>query len=79
MSLNESFDLSERVMRLQKLYFPLKDYMDGSHSRSPTFKTTGWLPRLIQPFLLRLSVDLVVKSKSPPLSGSSLEAVGLHP
>ena len=32
-----------KLSRLQKLHFPLKDYMDGSQSMDPTFKTIGWL------------------------------------
>ena len=40
MSLHESFNFLKELSRLQKLYFLLKDYMDDSQSRGPTFKTT---------------------------------------
>ena len=54
-----------------------------SQSRGPMFKTTGWAPRSTQPFIfLRLIKlvpgifeNLVVKSKLPPQSGPSLDAV----
>ena len=50
-------------------------------SRGPMLKTTGWLQgRLSLSSFRGLSGDLVVKSKLPPRSGSSLlEAVEHHP
>ena len=38
MSLHESFNFLKELSRLQKLYFLLKDFMDDSQFRGPTFK-----------------------------------------
>ena len=58
-----------------------------SQSRGLVFKTTQVVPRSTQPFILPRSIkrvpgisgDLVVKSKVPPRSGCSLEAVEPYP
>ena len=66
MSLYESFDFSEGVIVVSKIYFPPQ-------------RPCGWFPiqvshvqnhwvasRSTQPFLLGISGNLVVKSKLPP-------------
>ena len=57
-----------------------------SQSRGSVFKTTGWLqvdsafhPSEVDKVSTRNFWGLVVKSKLPPRSGSSLEAVEPHP
>ena len=58
-----------------------------SQSRSPVFKNHWVAPRSTQPFILLRSIkwapgisgNWMVKSKLPPRSGCSLEAVESHP
>ena len=58
-----------------------------SQSRCPVFKSTGCLQGRLSLFILPRSIkwvpgvcgNLMVKSKLPPWSGSSLEAVEPHP
>ena len=67
--------LLKELSRLQKLHFPLKDYMDGSQSSGPTFKSSKVDPA----FSTRNLWELSRKSKLPHRSDSSLEAVEPYP